>query len=388
VSKVKRSILKGIYIHIPFCKKRCHYCGFYSNTDTSLIVDYINALAKEFEIKKGLYPHFFNSKKTTLYIGGGNPGLIELKDLEKILKNFQYTNFSFEESTIEANPDSITEEKIKGYKELGINRISIGIQSFDDKTLNFLGRNHNVKTAIKCIEKVKKYFNNFSIDIIGGIGGSFNGGKIKRSLEKEIRIIEELDPPHLSFYLLSVEEGLPFFERFKFDEGIYVDDYVMFCSFAKDNGYIHYEISNFAKKGYECLHNKIYWDRNEYLGFGPSAVSFIKKCKNSGKWGLRIKNIADINRYIKNVQDIESEYLDDMSALYESIFLSLRTAKGLNLSKLKKSFPDKAEKILGQLLNLQESGFVKLEKGKWIIPEKHFIISNEIITKILEGADL
>lgn len=162
----------------------------------------------------------------------------------------------------------------------------------------------------------------------------------------------------------------------------------MFCSFAKDTGYIHYEISNFAKKGYECLHNKIYWDRNEYLGFGPSAVSFIKKCKNSGKWGLRIKNIADINRYIKNVGDIESEYLDEMSALYESIFLPLRTAKGLNLSKLKKSFPDKAEKILGQLLNLQERGFVKLEKGKWIIPEKHFIISNEIITKILEGADL
>ncbi|MCX7991500.1 MAG: radical SAM family heme chaperone HemW [Proteobacteria bacterium] len=381
--------LRGVYIHIPFCKRRCNYCGFYSNTDTSLIKGYTQALMEEFENKKRQYADFFKAKEATLFIGGGNPALLSLKDLEKILKTIYSSDLAFDEITIEANPDSLGEEKISSYKNLGINRISLGIQSFDDSVLNLLGRNHSSLQALKSLEIVKKHFDNFSVDIIGGIYGEFRNSKVKRDISHDLKFLAKFSPPHISFYLLSIEEGSFFFNKFVIDEAKQAEEYNIFCEFARDKGYTHYEVSNFAKKGYECKHNKIYWEGGEFIGLGPSAVSFLKENKGiKNGWGIRLKNVSDIKEYIKNVNLTEMEYLDRQSAFCEAVFLPLRTSEGLNLSMLKLKFPEETEKIYGVLENLKKAGFVEQKKGQWIIPEKHFIIGNEIVAKILKGAGL
>lgn len=376
--------MKGVYIHIPFCKSRCNYCSFYSQTDLSLIDNYVCALKKEFEVKREDYPDFFDRKKATLYIGGGNPSLLDLKSLNEILRKILLeTKFSFTEITIESNPDSINEEKVKGFKELGINRISLGIQSFDDGILKILGRGHNFKKTMKSIEIVNKYFDNFSIDIIGGIGGVYRGIKVRRDLEKDLKILDVIKAPHLSFYLLSVEEGSAFYNSFFIDEEIQSYDYALFCNYAKERSYEHYEISNFSKKGFECKHNKVYWQRGEYLGLGASSVSFFRK-----GYGIRVKNVCNIYEYLKDVRQNEKEILDESSAICEYIFLSLRTSYGLDIDNLLKKSKVIKEKIYKVMFSLKSYGFVKQKNTRWIIPEKHFIISNEIISRILKEVDL
>ncbi len=377
--------MKGLYIHIPFCKKKCIYCDFYSQEDISLIEDYLIAFTKEFHKKKNLYEKFFQAKKYTLYIGGGNPALLEIKDIEYILKKIYSAILNFEEITIEANPDSLSEEKIKSYRDLGINRLSIGIQSFDDEILKFLGRNHNSKDALRALEVVKKYFKNFSIDIIGGISGFYDGREIRRDLSKEFKIIEMFNPPHISFYLLSIEESPFFKDKFIIDETCQAKDYDIFCNFAKAKGYKHYEISNFAKRSFQCKHNKIYWRREEYLGFGPSAVSFLTSSADKQRWGLRLKNKSDIKEYIKDVEKTEVEILKRSDALSESIFLPLRTSQGIDLLKIEKHFPEEAQNIHKELFNLKKVGLLLEKKRRWIIREDSFIISNEIVSKILKG---
>lgn len=375
--------MKGLYIHIPFCHKKCFYCSFYSTTNLSLIPSYLEALDKELEFKRNVYPNFFKKGVATLYIGGGNPAILSLKDIEKILEKVYSLNFYFKEITIEANPDSLSDDKVKEYKNLGINRISLGIQSFDDNVLKILGRNHSEKEAERGLNIVKKYFDNFSIDIIGGIYGLLEGKNISRNFKRELKKIKDYDPPHISFYLLTIEKNTPFYGSFILDDDLQVTDYEMFIEFARENGYIHYEISNFAKKSFECKHNRIYWERGDYIGLGPSACSFLK-----GEREVRIKNSSNLFKYLKRPTFSRIEYLDQKDILSESIFLSLRTAKGLNFSTIQRDFPEKAPDIYERLLALKKSGFIKQKKGRWIIEEKSFIISNEIIAEILKGVEL
>lgn len=366
----------GLYIHVPFCKSKCNYCSFFSIDDDNCINDYVNALQKEIETKVEKYAFLWNKyEKGTLYIGGGTPSILPVKALGEIFKSVRKVPLTLEEITIEANPESITEDKLKYYINLGINRISLGIQSFDDEILSFLGRKHTTKDSFNALNVVKKYFENFSIDIIGGIPG-FN------DIDNILKNIEDIKPPHISFYLLTKEKGSHWGKKINIKEKHQIYEYNQFSKFIKSIGYKHYEISNFALKGFECKHNEIYWQRGEYLGFGPSAVSFLRKGDDE-KNDTRLKNISSISRYISDPFSQHMEFLDSKKALIETIFLALRTSNGLKKCVIKNDFPETYNVISEKCDYLCNRGLLIENEDGWSMADKHFIISNEIILWIL-----
>lgn len=365
---------KGIYIHIPFCKKKCHYCNFYSTTNINLKRDFVNAIKKEIKIKQSRFPNFFSKDSTfSLYIGGGNPSTFDIEELTHLFSAIKTMNLKFDEITVELNPDGVTEEKLILLKNFGVNRISLGIQSFLDNILTFLGRPHNAKEALKSIEAVSKYFTNFSIDIIGGIP------VVERDWKIDYGFIKALLPPHISFYLLSIEEGTEFFNKVYIDEEQQASEYTNFCEFCKSLGYRHYEISNFCSKNNFSRHNLVYWKRCEYMGFGPSAASFIKHCDTE----IRIINNKKIEAYLETPGAVEIEYLGEKEKLFEELFLPLRTDFGLKLTELTRKFPALETKLTTNIEKLIELKLLEKKGENIIIPEKHFLITNEIILKII-----
>ncbi|MCX7770216.1 MAG: radical SAM family heme chaperone HemW [Proteobacteria bacterium] len=368
----------GIYFHVPFCRSKCYYCGFYSITNLSLQDDYINALLKEIYNKKILiYELSKKYKKITIFLGGGTPTLLKLKNLEKILNSIKDFMDKVIEFTIEANPESVTKEKIEIYRSFGINRISIGIQSFDDDVLSFLGRPHRLKDSLKALEIAKKYFDNISIDLLGGIPN------FKNTSETSEKYIIEFKPKHISFYNLSKDKKNIWSKKIRIDDSKQTEDYINFCDLLKNLDYEHYEISNFSFKGYQCKHNINYWQRGEYIGFGPSAVSFLKKILNNKD--IRYKNISNLISYIENPLKAKREIITEDKALWETIFLNLRRKKGLSKRLLyKTNNQTKTEKIIERINYLTKNNILRENKNYWYIPEKNFLISNEILLWILK----
>jgi oxygen-independent coproporphyrinogen-3 oxidase len=373
---------KGIYIHIPFCNRKCGYCSFYSVSDLKLKTGFLQALSEEITYKKEAYPLFFEGGEATLYIGGGNPELLDEFEIGRLFEITDKLPFKFSEITIEANPDSITDNKLKLYRQLGINRLSVGIQAFDDEVLRFLGRNHSLADAVKALDAAGKYFENFSIDLIGGTPTS----GLERDWEKEFGYIERYRPSHVSFYLLSIEKGSDFFGNVVVDEDLQSLDYELFGRYMRDMDYDHYEISNFCKPEYECRHNQLYWERNEYMGFGPSAVTFVRTggSPHSETQEIRIKNVSNINSYIRVPALSEIEVLSIDDSFFETIFLSLRMAKGLDIRRLEKIFPGRSAGLEERFINLERFGYIERCNYRWRIPEKHFIISSEIVLELIK----
>ncbi len=371
----------GIYIHIPFCKKKCNYCSFYSIEDTSYIEHFIKALLKELETKTQLYSHLIEHyEAVTIFVGGGTPTLLTKRSLEIILqKILSIFNKPIVEFTFEANPDSIDEEKLKILKDYGVNRLSIGIQSFDDDTLKILGRPHTLKTALKAYEIAKKYFNNISIDLIAGIPGYLIDYKKYESY------IINLQPQHISCYLLSKEKKSSWFKNIILDDEDQAKDYKNICKILKSLKYSHYEVSNFCKKGYECKHNINYWYRGEYLGFGPSAVTFIK---NPNGNDLRIKNVIDLKGYIVEPLKCKKEKIDPLKAFWESIFLKLRLKEGLKETDLLQ-FKNliNLTSFIRSIDFLSERHLIKKTKKRYYIPEKHFLVMNEIVIWLMKQSN-
>ena len=271
------------------------------------------------------------------------------------------------------NPDGVTEEKLLLLKNFGVNRISLGIQSFSDNILTFLGRPHNAKEALKSIDTVSKHFTNFSIDIIGGIP------HVERDWKIDYGFIKMILPPHISFYLLSIEEGTEFFNKVYIDEELQASEYTNFSEFCKSLGYRHYEISNFCINNNFARHNLIYWNRCEYMGFGPSAASFIKHSDSE----MRIINKNNIETYLETPDAMEIEYLGEKEKLFEELFLPLRTDFGLKLTELAKKFPELNSKLTTNIEKLIELKLLEKKGEAIVIPEKHFLITNEIILKII-----
>lgn len=370
----------GIYIHIPFCKSKCYYCGFYSITDISLENAYTKALLKEIEHKFAYFSHVIEKfKNITIFIGGGTPSFLSEENISLILEKIlnQTKGKKILEFTIETNPESISEKKIKIYRSFNINRISLGLQSFDNKVLEFLGRPHSLETALKSYEILSKYFENISIDLIGGLP------KFKTDFKKTKEFIKKLKPKHVSFYLLTKDKENKWFKRLKTDDESQNYDYELFCNIMKSLDYNHYEISNFALKNFECRHNLNYWMRGEYLGFGPSAVSFIKKF--DGKNDFRLKNTSNLLRYIQNPVSFRKEKINPNKAFMETLFLSLRLSKGINKKTLYQfeKIVD-VEKIIKNLDLLVDKMLINRKRNRWFIPEKNFTISNEIIVWLLK----
>jgi len=371
----------GIYIHIPFCKKKCNYCSFYSIEDISFIDSFIKALLKEFETKTQLYSNLIEHyEAVTIFVGGGTPTILNKKSLEIILQKILHTiNKNIVEFTFEANPESINEEKLKILKDYGVNRLSIGIQSFDDNTLKLLGRPHTLETALKSYEISKKYFNNISIDLIAGIPG------YPIDYNKYESYIKNLQPQHISCYLLSKDKKSSWFKNIQIDDEEQTKDYKIICKILKSLKYCHYEVSNFCKKGKECKHNINYWHRGEYLGFGPSAVTFIK---NAVENALRIQNVSDLKSYILNPLKCKKEKIDPIKAFWETIFLKLRLKEGLyekELLQFKNLINLKS--FIKNLDLLCEKHLIKKTKNRYYIPEKHFLIMNEIVLWLMKQSN-
>lgn len=365
----------GIYIHIPFCVRRCNYCDFTSFTKLNFISLYVNALKKEIALRAGEGSGLtFDS----IYFGGGTPSLLEISYLQSIIdKLYKYYKISKDaEITIEANPESVTLPKLKCYKNLNINRLSIGVQSFDDKVLNCVERIHNSAQAINAINLAREaYFDNLNFDLIIGLPFSdMNTFKLNTIALKNYK------PEHVSLYMLlkckntklskKVEKGLI---QLPSDSNIeyYWKKYI---NFLKVEGYTHYEISNFSKEGFVCRHNMHYWLRDPYIGFGVSASSFINN--------ERITNTKNLNLYIDRLDKginpaTFREKISKKKKRTEEIMLGFRLMnKGISKDLIQK---DK-EAIVNNFIS---SKLLKENGGYLCLTEKGLILSNQIIASLI-----
>ncbi len=322
--------LSGIYLHIPFCKQACNYCNFHFVTSLQRKNELLEALLKETEMQSN---YLANEVVDTIYFGGGTPSLLQISDIrlqiEKIAAFFKIDPGA--EITIEANPDDITEQKLVEWKEIGINRLSIGIQSFFEEDLKWMNRAHNAEEAVSSLDSAVKYFQNITIDLIYGTP-FLTDEKWQHNVEKALTF----GIPHLSCYALTVEPKTPLQKLIAQKKSSDVDpdrqsqQFLLLMEWLEKAGYEHYEISNFAKPGFRSRHNSSYWQGKKYLGLGPSAHSFDG---NTRQW-----NISNNTIYIENINNgnvpFEKEILTDLQKMNEYIMTALRTSEGIDLKKV------------------------------------------------------
>jgi oxygen-independent coproporphyrinogen-3 oxidase len=352
----------GIYVHIPFCRQACHYCNFHFATSLRHKNEMIAALLKEMELQKF---YLDNEMIKTIYFGGGTPSLCTMDEVQSMMEKI---HLSFEvaanaEVTIEVNPDDITEEKLQHWKEGGINRLSIGIQSFFEEDLKWMNRAHNSQQAIDNLQLAKKYFDNITIDLIYGTPLLTNE-KWKQNFDMAI----EFDIPHLSCYALTVEPRTPLYKMIQqhkmkdVNPDKQAEQFLLLMQWMEEAGYEHYEISNFAKPGFRSQHNSSYWKRKKYLGIGPSAHSFNRINR---QWNISNNNIY-IESINKGIIPFEKEELTATQKLNEYIMTSLRTMEGLNLTVVKETdryrLKDASKKYLISGKMIEENNFLKLTK--------------------------
>ncbi len=322
--------MAGIYIHIPFCRKACHYCNFHFSTSLQNATDVLQAIEKEIELRSGEV----TEEITTIYFGGGTPSLVDNIVIESLLAEIG-RNFTINpnaEITLEANPDDISVEKAKSWKAIGINRFSLGIQSFEDDYLQWMNRAHSASQSFAAIEIIRETgFENFSIDLIYGTPGQTTEG-----WTKDLQTAIDLKIPHLSCYALTVEEKTALHnliekgEKENINPEEQAERFELLMKLTTAAGYHHYEISNFALPGYESKHNSAYWEGVPYLGIGPSAHSYdgIKR-----KW-----NIANNISYTKAILDhsplFEEEILSKNDRFNEYCMTALRRSKGIEKQKI------------------------------------------------------
>ena len=332
--------MASLYIHVPFCKQKCLYCNFYSQTNLSRIEDFITALKLEIESHTETWK---NEYFETLYFGGGTPSLLTPTQLEDIL-NFLQTHFKFSktiEQTIEVNPETVTSNYFKELKCLGFNRLSMGVQSFDDTVLKFLGRIHNAEQAINAVHHaLNADFENLSIDLIYGIEDLND-----KLWEESLTQVFNLKIPHLSAYALTVEEASVLAQKIKKqqlqepDEDHILRQFKILMNRTEQFNFEHYEISNFALKGFRSKHNSNYWNHTPYLGLGPSAHSFFN--------GYRFWNTRKLFDYYQ-----ESEELSQDDLYNEMIMLKLRLIEGIDLNEVEARFGLKQKLFLLQKIKI------------------------------------
>jgi len=375
----------GIYVHFPFCIKKCLYCGFYSITHNNELENkYLNYLIKEISFqKKGAH----NLNCGSIYLGGGTPSLMSTENLknlmENIFKNFKITNNS--EITLEVNPASVNDKKIREIASLKINRISLGIQSFDDNILQYIGRPHTSNDAVETYNTfINEGFTNISADLIFAIPGQ-TMEQWKKSLSQMIN----LSPKHISLYSFSFDKGTYFtkcFQKGKIiptHENLESKMYEYAINFLSDNGYIHYEISNFALPGFESNHNTLYWKNYSYVGLGASAVSYINKKRYSA--------VNDVHEYIKFLKNNQkpynySEILDDEKSLRETAALNLRLIKkGISLKSLQARYKNiNVKKLLKtQLDKLIADGLLVAIDENYMLTPKGILLADDAASCIV-----
>ena len=329
--------MAGIYIHIPYCKQQCTYCNFHFRIAQKDKLEMLKSMHKEIKERKD----FLNGKEvSSIYFGGGTPSILSISEIKHLIQTI-YTLYSVNEDaeiTVECNPDDLTGPKLSSYKKIGVNRLSIVVQSFADADLKFMNRSHNAKEAIKSIELAKKVgFENITIDLIYGLPN-----QTLKQWQKNLDIMFSLGIQHFSAYSLTIEEKTALYHLVKNEKVKVLSDKKTISQFnllhvkAKEQGFIHYEISNFGKQGYFSKHNTAYWTGNHYLGIGPSAHSFNG---TSRRW-----NISSNKKYIEGVlansSYSETENLTNDQQYNEYIFTSLRTIWGIDKATILKRYGD------------------------------------------------
>lgn len=320
--------MAGVYVHIPFCKQRCIYCDFYSTTDAAWQATYVDMLIAEARNRR----HEIRPKFSTLYLGGGTPSLLSDYLLHKLIDGLrgELRLEGVQEFTVEVNPDDVTPALVRSFVDMGVNRVSMGVQSLMDNELRFIGRRHDARRAIDAVAMLRNGgIDNISIDLIYGIPGQ-TMDSWRRSLDQAVA----LPVQHISAYDLSYEQGTPLWRMRERGEIIQVDDdtcvdmYMQLIARLKQTGFEHYEISNFALPGYHSRHNSAYWDDTPYLGLGAAAHSYDGI--------VRRFNIADLRGYIHHIIDQDVAYQEETLSWQEQyderVMLALRTARGLDTS--------------------------------------------------------
>ncbi|MCB2197328.1 MAG: radical SAM family heme chaperone HemW [Bacteroidetes bacterium] len=373
--------MAGIYLHIPFCKSKCAYCDFYSVATVKNKEQFVTAICKEIELRKD---YLFPDSVQTIYFGGGTPSMLDLQEIDKIL-NALNKNFTIEEQneiTLEANPDDLKESYLKGLKSLGINRLSIGVQSFIPDDLLLMRRSHTAEQALKSVQTAQDQgFENISVDLIYGLP-NLSMQSWKQNIEKVIA----LNIQHISAYHLTIEPKTLFFKYYQNgkinlpSENESLDQFKKLKELTAKNGFVHYEISNFAKDGSISFHNTNYWMDVKYLGLGPSAHSYNL---TSREW-----NISDIRAYMDGIFQgklvKETENLSKNEKYNDFVITSLRTMWGLNTEKLKKKF---GEKYLSDFIKKSkkyiDQNLMKQDRQNYFLSEKGIFISDHIMQNFL-----
>lgn len=376
----------GLYIHVPFCRRKCIYCDFYSvGEKIASWSDYVDALIAELSSRSDEIPGFVQ----TVYMGGGTPSLIPSEDFLRLCAALRPFMASVREFTIEVNPDDVNVEKLETWKRGGVSRISMGIQSFDDSMLSRLGRRHSAATARRAFAMAHEIFPNVSVDLIYGLPGQ-SADMWKSDLE----IALTMRPEHISAYSLMYESGTALTllrdrgDLHESPESLTEDMFGMLVATLRGAGYEHYEISNFALPGFRSIHNSSYWRQIPYIGLGPSAHSYDGK-------RLRSANRADVRAYIAywtgdmrgadiDCNLVEREYLSSDELMEEFIMTALRTCEGISIDGFTQAFGDEAcRQMLDKGKKWMKEGALVLQNGYLALAENSLLISDAIILDLV-----
>ena len=376
--KNNRRIPLELYVHIPFCVRKCQYCDFLSGPSDEETKDrYIEALLKEIRAAE----HTEDYEIVSVFIGGGTPSALKAEAIASIMRTLQEQFFFCEDAevTIEANPGTVDLEKLTIYRNVGINRLSLGLQSTDAEELKLLGRIHSYEEFLKSYEWAREAgFSNINIDLMFAIPGQTG-----EAWRQHLYQVAELNPEHISAYSLIIEEGTPFAEQ-NLDLPDEDTEYQMYedtAEILERYGYRQYEISNYAKQGYMCRHNAGYWQRREYLGFGLGASSLYR--------GMRFLNTRRMQEYLKesrNPDQIRKDVtvLSRNERIEEFMFLGFRMTEGISEKKFEENFDVRLMDVYGDILQkYEETGFMEHIETKWRLTRKGIHVSNHILADFL-----
>lgn len=372
--------MAGLYIHIPLCSSRCHYCDFFSSTAFSKRRGLVDSICTEMSLRRN---YWGGEDVSTIYLGGGTPSLLTRDELNRIFDSI-FSNFSCDlsEVTIEANPDDVTPVFVETLRSLPVNRVSMGVQSFHDDDLRLINRRHDSSQAVAAVRLLQDSgFDNLSVDLIYALPGQ-TADKWQYNIDKAL----SLDVPHISAYHLTYEEGTVL-HRMLVDgriSQVSEDDSLLFFSMLRSSllsaGYEHYEISNFSKPGMRAKHNSSYWNFTPYIGLGPSAHSFDGV---SRQW-----NVSDIDAYVEGVRKCDMSFDYEDLSIEESyndlVITSLRTSDGLSLSVLKSRFPSLYDYCLENAKSALSRGLLRLDADCLRLTEKGIFLSDSVFVDLMK----
>lgn len=326
--------MSGIYLHIPFCKQACSYCDFYFVTRTSEREHFVQQLIEE--MKSYRDTKYTDESVETIYFGGGTPSLLEPKQVAKILQTIeQIFEVNAREITFEMNPDDVNKEFLAGVKSLGVNRASMGVQSFQPELLEFMNRAHSSDEALRCLELLSQSrFQSYTVDLIYG-----NPGETTEQLNDDLDQLLQFDPPHVSAYSLTVEPKTRLGKMVDLgriappEDDRVAEQFDLINERFREHGIERYEVSNYARPGREAIHNSRYWEHQNYLGFGPGAHSFWWD-----QQAIRWENERNLRKYLRNENECEEEVLSDQQLAEERIMMGLRTADGVGIEELSQKY--------------------------------------------------